>query len=238
MILIFDTSIFAYANFYTMSTYLKPEDITSEAIAFKVKSQIEGIAFSLNPDASVILAGESSWNFRKSILPSYKSSRVSKFDGEAVFNFLRPYFDCRNYEGLEADDVMYVLSNYIDDDIVVVSNDDDMRLVLNKNTFIYKYRLDKLIEYDKDILIIEQCLKVCGGCTGDEVPSIKKKRFGKVVVRKLLKDNLADTLQALIDEEYVTASDVLDNYYVVMYDKEIYDTYFDFNDIKQTLCQV
>ncbi len=235
--IIFDASIFIHANYHIACNYVAASEIDSELLAKKVTSQIENIAFNKFPGRPVVLALDHPGNsFRNKIYEFYKAGRTPKtFDPRIVNDYLSKQFFSLEAPGLEADDLAYLFSLKYPG-TTMISEDNDYLLMMSPGTTIYKYRQKKLIEYTSEFdVIIEQLLKLCGGCTSDNVPSIKVARFAEKTLRKLIEPG--DILEEyLIDlEARNKISDWKRNYELVMYDEKTYRKYLGDNFIDSVL---
>lgn len=225
---IFDTSIFIHANYHIICTYVKEEDIDSLKLAQKVAEQIESISFNKFEGHEIVLALDSKSIFRKTIDSNYKANRnnAKNFDKNIIHDYLKDRFNCIEFEGLEADDLVYLFSRKYDKTILV-SQDNDYLLMLGQNRKLYKYRKDEFICLNAKQLLIEKLLKVCDGCNSDNIPKIKLKRFGRKLLEKLVDDDIlfADYyLSQLQLDGYISNWET--NFELALYDINIYYKYF------------
>lgn len=99
----------------------------------KLKNEIDYLIDKLKAD-KVIVALSSKNNFRKTVLPTYKSNR-KKIRKPIIYKNLLEWtnnnYECFSHEGLEGDDVMGILatSGEIQDELILVSSDKDMKTI-------------------------------------------------------------------------------------------------------------
>ena len=217
MKLIVDASIFIYANYHITKKFV--DNVDSEQLAYRVIDHIQNIAFKHFPMYSVVLALDSIKCFRRDLYPEYKSNRSQVgIDKNLINDILRSKFMCYQIDGYEADDIAWMLSR---NGGILLSNDDDFKLMLTSdNIKLFKYRSNQLITLTRDEWHIERILKICEGCSTDNIPSIKLIRFGRSLVYKIYHQFNELTLDALVDMNYI--SDYRLNELLVTYDKHIY----------------
>ena len=233
---VFDASIFIHANYHILTSYVSEDMIDSKMLADKVIQQIEYIAtkhFSLHPIHLVI----DSKAFRYGLHDTYKGERASKnIDFKLVNKTLMHHFSCFKMAGLEADDIAYLFATKRD--CILVSNDNDYLLMLRDGVELFKYRQEELISLDADQVLCEQILKVIDGCSGDNVPKIKLKRWGPSAVKKFVAKKsqlLEEHLMDLLDQGIIT--DWTRNHELVVYRLATYEKYLGkpFLDFYKTL---
>ena len=235
---IFDTSIFIHANYSIMMNFLAESQIDSKALASKVTDQIASIALKKFEGYDVVLALDSPYNFRKKISEQYKAQRSKKnIDTEVVEEFLKSRFNCIQYNGLEADDLIYLYSRKYPE-AVLVSEDNDYLLMLDDYRIMYKYKVDKFVALDSEQDHLIECLqKICGGCKSDNISRIKLKSFGPAFLKKFLTQNpgldLIDYLDILEEMQYILPYQR--NYELAMYDEATYYKYLNETNIKNCL---
>ena len=225
--IIFDTSIFIHANFAIQSRI--KEVVTSEEIARKVISQINKIAFVQFPARPIILALDSEDLFRKKIFEGYKGKRDKKrFNREEIHQIiLEEGYMYLQLDGLEADDICYIVSEKYPG-TTIISEDGDLRPCLqNPGTELYRYKLQQLVELTEQEIVLEELLKITGGCKSDKVPPIKLKKFGKKYLTELIEQHPNLTTENLLDvlKESGYIESWLQNYQLVVYRYPTYRKY-------------
>ena len=197
---IVDASIIMHAN-YHIQKRINPGS-GDEYLAKCTVNQIQNIAFKSFPNSSIVLALDSKNNFRKELYSGYKANRAAPpFDRSVIHEVLRDHFECYEIDGYEADDIAYILSR---NGGILVSNDDDYKLMLNKQgVYLYKYRLDKLFDYDPKEYLIQRTLKICEGCDTDNVPNIKRQKFGIKLITEFVETFGDQTLENLYEFGFI-----------------------------------
>lgn len=232
--IIFDASIFIHANYHIILKFAK--EVDSYKLGQKVCQQISNVAFTEFPGKPIYIALDPVNRFRNKIYPAYKAHRKPKnFDKAIVHEVLKSQFNCLEYDGLEADDVCYLFSVKYPQ-AIMISEDDDFRLMLKEDRMLWKYKQKNLVSATPRVLLYHQLEKICNGCKGDNVPSIKLHSFGPKRLNDFIDsfwdefgDNLNSYLDTLIDIDWI--SDYQQNYELVMYDIQTYGKYFDHTDL-------
>ena len=135
----------------------------------------------------LIMFSDPNLNWRKSILPSYKSNRRGNRK-PVVYKPLKEYLchtrDCYQFPSLEGDDV---LGLFADEDTIIISDDKDMRTIAGR---LYVPHMDEEItitQEEADRNHLRQAL------TGDSVDGYKGcPRVGPVSADKILKEGTWD----------------------------------------------
>lgn len=103
--------------------------------ARNMEAAINGISTRLEAAKSVVCLTEGE-NFRKKVLPSYKSNRADvrrPMILDALRSFLKEFYETKSKPGIEADDVMGIIMTnpklYPNMDKVIVSQDKDMKTI-------------------------------------------------------------------------------------------------------------
>lgn len=214
--LIIDLSNFIYANYF-IAEKLKL-DITPEVVGNRVQKQISKIVRLISEDnrvVSVVVAVDSK-SFRHDIEPFYKSGRVGlPFDKSEIL----PYIQYRKiqYEGLEADDIIYLYSEKYND-VIIVSEDKDMYQCVKGTTVLYKYKKNKLLDESNIDWKYELIIKILYGDSSDNIP--------KVIDRKKLKHGTVKNIYNSLNP-HTTVPDILREIgihgYPLDYDKVLYN---------------
>lgn len=141
--LLFDGDIFAYRTASVHEKVIHWDDNISslhsqrEEAEAHLYDQIIRIQDALDADALVIAMTDAQHNFRKDILPTYKSNRKGVRKPlllEHLKDFMRTTFDTYDRPTLEADDIMGILSTgaKISGEKIIVSADKDLRGIPGK----------------------------------------------------------------------------------------------------------
>jgi DNA polymerase-1 len=135
--LLVDTDIIAYKD------ALRAQDNTGFGLALwdfsdacaRADSCIEDLVKLLKADRVILCLSDEEANFRKAVLPTYKEARKDTQRPEYLYQlkqYLADEYESKGYPGLEADDVMGILSTHqhaIPGKKIIVSEDKDMRTI-------------------------------------------------------------------------------------------------------------
>lgn len=193
--LLIDADILAYQHSAaSQETYDWGEGITSvwaddpERVQARMVAEVESLKEELGADEAIICLTDKV-NFRHSVLPSYKSNRVQEKPVllADMKKFLEENFKTFKRPGLEADDVMGILSTHpklVPGRKIIVSIDKDMKQIPG-----WLYNPNKhtepvlVMQEDGDYFHMFQTL------TGDPVDGYKGcPKIGKVNAEKILMD--------------------------------------------------
>lgn len=222
MNLIFDTSIIIHSNWHIYQL------TDSRQHAFRVIDNINNIANRINPSATIHAALDSTEIFRRSIYPEYKANRDKHQFNMVEVNkvIIESSLNTYKKEGLEADDIMFLLSRELPDPWLV-SMDNDCKLMITAGVTLYRDRLDQTITYNAKHLLLEQLLKITSGCKTDNVPSIKTKPLGPKGLLQHIESNegksIKELLELLLYDGRITDWGM--NYDLVAYDLDTYKKY-------------
>lgn len=184
-----------------------------------VNKNLNNILFELRNDVKHVLLCYDTKSFRYKVYDQYKSGRNEDlvFQDLADRFFKSSNFDYVKIGGLEADDLLYLLSN---GNSIIVSNDHDLKLA---DSLLFSPTLKKFLlsdEPDPYELILK-------GCGSDTIPKLIP-RFSKSMVSKLPKyedqsiDDLVENISLYFNLE---PADVLRNIELVLYREETYLKY-------------
>jgi len=222
MRLIVDTSIFIHANYFIHGRS------DSMFLADKSWDQIIGIGIRNFPGSEITLSLDSDNIFRRTIDPNYKSSRDKHpFDRNEINEILSRRSRALVQDHLESDDIIYLFTRKYPD-AVIVSNDNDFRLMLDNGRTFFKYREKNSITLTDEEVLIERVKKVCEGCTSDDIPNIKLKRFGVAKIKKYLAEDHIHKSLPYILENFQQSGHIgpwADNYELANYDVDTYKKY-------------
>jgi hypothetical protein len=183
---VIDMSILINANWYVMQKYTYVDDITPEALASKVDSNINTICDKLSDLGyninEIIMCCDYGESWRKALIPGYKASRTDRPDfrelKQGVEAILANKYEMLKAEGVEADDWAYI-TTYArsEDNIMLVSADEDYKqMVRRTNIAYYNTREKALYTFDDIDYELEVYKKLLNGCPTDEIPSLFKSR--------------------------------------------------------------
>ena len=157
----------------------------------------------------VILCFDSSNYFRKQLRPDYKGNRTKKeqsfYDllNELENVLLQKGLNVLKINGLEADDLLALISEQNKDFTVLVSNDEDVRQLVSNNTVVFTantsnlkvycnnihtvarnipQHIDLAVQVNSDLILYQ---KLFLGCTGDNVERLLPKGQGPKKVEKI-----------------------------------------------------
>jgi len=183
--LIIDNSIVTLANYYVISKYTAQEDITAEQLANKVIEAVKALELSSKTQSNkhaTVLVMDKGRAWRKALSPSYKNGRV----GNEKYMEIRPETEERlagafltfGIEGLEADDLAYILTSHYAI-ARLVSNDGDFEAMVRGHGHSWlkysdrkEYRLPNDHSIAIDIAVKANVKKAFLGCPGDNVPPV------------------------------------------------------------------
>jgi 5'-3' exonuclease len=194
------------ANYYVQRKYVSEEQLTAEFLADLTIRAVQNLQARLIgiSNVKVVLVHDIGKSFRYRLFPEYKAGRPDhehyksiKMDairliGEksTIINF--------GVDGLEADDLAYLMSTQLSD-CWFVSNDNDWKTILRHPAQrFYKYTNPvgwfQLTSLDRRELVEPIMEKILLGCKSDKIPSvIKPSQFKKIDWFELL-DVVADEI--------------------------------------------
>lgn len=214
MILLCDFLNFFYRGAITFG---KPKPVEGEipkednAILYNFFRNFRALTEALNP-SKIIFCLEGQNSFRKKLYPEYKANRIIKTGDEksekkisAKKDLLRqadiaiqlldylPVYKCYS-DTFEADDVLYTLANNLkDEDVVIVSNDNDLLQILQKQHLkkVRIYNSSKKI-YAEPPRHFYSIFKALFGDVSDNIPRLLSENKAAAVVDspELLKEFL------------------------------------------------
>ena len=176
MNILFDLSILIHSNYHITQKFAS-DKITSAGLFRKTKQQINKIIRDLKKTEkikSVILCADSC-NFRKDIYPQYKEQRKGKHTPEffemkdGVVTLMEQEFDVRREEGLEGDDLLFLLSRKYSPSIII-TNDKDMVLMVDEKTRVYRPRYKEWFDINTCEPELAAFTKMLLGDKGDNIP--------------------------------------------------------------------
>ena len=182
------------ANLWSLDTDLK----LAKELFF---DQLDSFKDKLHDDR-ILLCISSPRNFRKTVFPTYKGGRKKTrkpLGYTEMIRWAKSLFSCVELEGLEADDVMGILSTKPEnkDKAIIVSDDKDMKTVPAK---LYRPMSDERFDISLDEAnrnFLTQCL------TGDVTDGYSGlKGFGPKTAEKLLGQRPA---WSLVEKAYLDA---------------------------------
>lgn len=159
----------------------------------------------------VILAFDSDNYFRKQVRADYKGDRVKKqqefYDllNELEKVLLMKGFDVYNISGLEADDILNLISDFYDKFNILISNDEDVRVSVNNNTVVFTGNNSNYKVFCNNIKTVAQNIpsfvqfsevvnknqifyeKLLLGCKGDNVTRLLPAGNGPKKVSQIIK---------------------------------------------------
>lgn len=205
--------------------YIKNKIGSSKSLTKLVDDNIGNIIFEINKQYKVddiILAEDSRIYFRKALYPLYKGHRIvdeayNDVKSKTILD-LREIYNYKVYDGLEADDIMYLET--VHNPGIIVSSDQDLK---QTNQIIYNpVHKAQVIYYhtNKDLI-----LKILRGCPSDNVP--------KLVDR--LRSNLIHPMDSIKETclKFVTEKEYSLNYELVVFDMTTYLKYLNMKNYKK-----
>jgi 5'-3' exonuclease len=186
--------------------------------------------------------------FRSQIYPQYKGNREPQgIPFETVRPLLEQHYPCISYEGLEADDLAYLLTKYYDSAVpfILVSSDRDWGQTVDvnkKHNNIMQYCRHKrdFIDYSDTVKEPTWKCKIILGDLGDNVPRAvpstkavevkgawveKNIRLGEVTVNKLFEQGMsAAEILKKYDVDYL-GEDAQLTYKLIVFNEDLYRYY-------------
>lgn len=232
----FDLSIFIYANFHIHKNIeggLEPERFSKSVL-----KQIQGILKDLQKSYKIgeyVICADSN-NFRRDFYPEYKAQRVENTEVENLKEFVIDYVrDSGNFVlremGLESDDLLFLYCLKRTQEgtpCMIVSNDNDCKLMLLEGSSFYKYKSKQVIDYNENDQKLHRFKKVLLGDSGDNIPRILRKGLGEVWVEKFYNNHTPGPLSTYykslqnlegLDLELVKRNIILTNYSLKIYEQ-------------------
>jgi len=206
---IVDFSHLGHRNLYTAISLAKPKKsnkkyITDEFMPMFYHLMLNSLRHISRkfPNNEIVLAIDGKNNWRKEIYPEYKGHRKKNRDEsdinfneyfsklEAFINILDKCFPYKviKVDGVEADDIIAVLSKRIEGTIVVTS-DKDMKQCLLYNARMYDPIKQKEIEDSLENIKLFKDIHVLIGDKSDNVPSVREGLEYSTDFIKFLKEN-------------------------------------------------
>lgn len=172
---------------YTANTTLRNE----EADPLLIKHMVLNSILSYNKKfkrtyGNIVICCDSAPYWRKNIFPHYKANRKkdiesSSFDWKGIFNCLelmkkelQEFFPYKVIEvaSAEADDVIAILSQYIEEDNIIIGGDKDYAQLLKyDNVEQYSTRTKKIVQIDNPEEFLQEL--IIRGDKDDGIPNIK-----------------------------------------------------------------
>ena len=243
--IVIDTSILIHANYYELKK--KRDLVDYRELYDRILSSIDTLTFALSKKGFIIghtiLCLDSS-SFRYKFYKDYKAGRTHN---EALGSMLavlykRFYrdFDCIQHEGMEADDLAYLISQKYDNSILV-SEDGDWLQMVGNGTILYQPRKKKLI-VDVDPYF-EALDKLLLGCTSDNIPKAYTGKLGRITLKKhydLVKNNeniMLSLIKSLKEKNIIVDTKQLGvNKVIAIYSIETYKNFIkNFDELWQNL---
>jgi 5'-3' exonuclease len=218
--LIFDVSNFFHRSYHSYKREIENFDLSNQDHSDKMVRK-----FVIDAISTTRLLSGSNLNFcfdddnnyfRKQIYADYKGNREPKAESfvnclNEIYNLFKfKFFNAIKVPNLEADDCIGLLcEKYADRTKIIISMDEDIRMLIDDNTFVltpvaktrtlYKasYVADKdcpqipgvtIQPYDSFLCLTEKLLK---GCKGDNIKGIAPKGFRTTKVEEIASETLA-----------------------------------------------
>lgn len=240
-----DVSIFIYANYHIVKKFA--DKIDYDKFSSKLIAQFENLILKVSKDYPVqqVLLCVDSHNFRKDIYPDYKGTRednkeITMLKEQVVLRLLENKdWNVVRHLGLEADDLLYLIGKKYDR-TVIVSNDNDCKLMLRKDVVFYKYRDEQFIEFDEEVVKKEKYHKTLFGDAGDSVPRLAPKGKGDKSFNALFKKykhlKQSEFYDMVCEEWGIDMSGIVLNMYLCNYNTVVYKKYVsNFEEIYEQL---
>lgn len=165
------------------------------------------LAYTKAKEYRVVMMFSDRENFRKTLLPTYKSDRKDKrkpicYNG--VVEYVEQNYEFMRTPGLEADDLLSINAGLMDN-VCIVSGDKDLLQIVGLN---YNHLTDKFTEVSAEESLYQhyfQCLVGDKTDFYDGVPGI-----GKVTAKKLLASSCTwDTIVAAYEKKGISYDDMM-----------------------------
>ena len=242
--IVIDLSIFIYANYYIVKKFADVIDV--EKFCKKLDSQIKNEIHKISrfyPIKDIVLCVDSD-SFRHNITNTYKGTRefnqeISDLKKSVVNEFTHIYdYSILKIDQLEADDLLFLYSRK-HKNTIIVSNDNDCKLMLNQDTLFYKYQTNQWFTYVEEYSKFDKAEKVLFGCSGDNIERIAPKGKGHKWLKKILNThvdrNLSYIYHQICSEYSISAEDLLRNIELTNYNIATYEKYVENFDKKYQL---
>ena len=244
-----DTSQLVYANWHVWNREHHTPTFP-EALAININTIMFDLMRLLGSNNYYYMLVDSRPSFRTQIFPDYKGHRPNnEIPWDEVESYLFDTYACLKFEGLEADDLAFLVSDVYKDDVVLVSSDSDWPQIVERcGCKLYNPKTKAFVENPE----ISWKTKVVIGDVSDNIPrciptkigSVDKKgvvteknqRVGEAAVQKLLDkgQNISQIISHFHGDP--SSEDAQRNYKLIVFDYRIYEQYIpNFNQLKQVL---
>lgn len=191
--LVVDSSCLLMANYYVQRKYVSEEQLTAEFLADLTIRAVQNLQARLIgiSNVKVVLVHDIGKSFRYRLFPEYKAGRPDHEHYKSIkMDCIRLIGEKSNIinfgvDGLEADDLAYLISSQIDD-VWFVSNDNDWKTILcHPAQRFYKYTNPvgwfQINDTGRRELVEPIMEKILLGCKSDKIPSVvKPSQFKKI----------------------------------------------------------
>lgn len=240
----FDLSILIHANYHIVkgfATKIDPIKFTD-----KIQKQAQAIILDIQKEYKItefVFCADSKSSFRNLILPSYKENREHNEEldqvKDSIIEQLSDETDVLYHEGLEGDDMLFLTSRK-NPGTIIVSQDNDCRLMLDKNTILYRQNKKEYIKHDSQDLEWVKVQKVLLGDKGDNVPKLLPKGKGEKFLEDMYNmsehEKLSEFYKHVSSSMGIAMEDILQNISLTNYSMKIYQKYFDIQNIIDEIC--
>lgn len=195
-IAIIDTSNLIHSNYHSMKKNNKYVDYN--VLYDRIKKSIDTCVFALMkkriPIVRIVLCLDSK-SFRNQIYSAYKDGR--KHDEgltsmlHTLYTLMKKDYECLHFDGLEADDIAFLLSIKYSN-FVLISEDGDWMQMLRNDNYLYKPFKKKFVHSSEVDTYYESLDKLILGCTSDNIPKAHTGRLGPKTLKKYY-DEVKDT---------------------------------------------
>lgn len=201
---IIDLSYFIFYRYFALQKWMKMSEttLTDEEMLLKFtkvfQDHLKNVSKKLKiPPKNIIMVGDCrrSEIWRNDIYPQYKQRdssippNIFPFVYENIIPTLKDIqFIC--IESLEADDIAYVITSYVKNDVTIITNDNDYLQMLNEKTRIVNLPSFKDIsDRCKDNPRVGLMTKVLCGDPSDTIEGIVSKKVAKELIEQDANDH-------------------------------------------------
>ncbi|MDF2939912.1 MAG: hypothetical protein K0R66_554 [Gammaproteobacteria bacterium] len=226
--LVYDLSNLSYISVYYQ--HKNKEALTSQQVFDSMLVFLRHLYRYFSPDR-VIFACDNHEYWRKKIFPEYKSHRPETHLKQVVKAAIREFKQknahlCVELPGCEADDVIYGLTQYLPDQLTVVSSDGDFVQLISDRVRVYDpmQRQYKPRPRHPEFDLFVKCIR---GDKSDNIPSaypyVTKKKLQAAFLNEMVMEKMLQTKvgEILVAEHYYRNRQLIDMSYMPDQIKEL-----------------